>query len=179
MRLVDKMEKLGRRAFLGRSAGALALVGTVGAFTSSGAFAATLKTVKANDAPTLVKMARDIYPHDRLPDGFYENAVVTIDAGVADDPAKKTLLAEGVATLNAAAMKLRGKRYADLTAEAERVAVLMSIEDTPFFTQMRSSMITALYGQPDVWTKLGYEGSSAEHGGYIHRGFNDIDWLPA
>jgi hypothetical protein len=40
-------------------------------------------------------------------------------------------------------------------------------------------MITALYNQPDLWAKLGYEGSSAEHGGYIHRGFNDIDWLPA
>ena len=28
------------------------------------------------------------------------------------------------------------------------------------------------------WKKLGYEGSSAEHGGYLHRGFDDIDWLP-
>lgn len=179
MRLVDKMEILGRRAFLGRSTGALALVATVGAFADSGAFAATLKTVNADDASTLVRMARDIYPHDRLPDGYYENAVATIDAGVADDPANKALLAEGIAALNTAAMKLEGRRYADLTVEAERVAVLKSIEDTPFFTRMRSSMITALYGQPDVWTKLGYEGSSAEKGGYIHRGFNDIDWLPA
>jgi len=40
-------------------------------------------------------------------------------------------------------------------------------------------MITALYNQKDVWTKLGYEGSSAEFGGYLHRGFDDIDWLDA
>jgi hypothetical protein len=28
-----------------------------------------------------------------------------------------------------------------------------------------------------VWTKLGYEGPSAPEGGYLHRGFDDIDWL--
>ena len=28
------------------------------------------------------------------------------------------------------------------------------------------------------WPRFGYEGSSAEHGGYINRGFADIDWLP-
>jgi hypothetical protein len=39
--------------------------------------------------------------------------------------------------------------------------------------------VTALYNQQELWTKLGYEGSSAEKGGYLHRGFNDLDWLPA
>jgi hypothetical protein len=28
-----------------------------------------------------------------------------------------------------------------------------------------------------VWKVLGYEGPSAELGGYINRGFSDIDWL--
>jgi hypothetical protein len=36
----------------------------------------------------------------------------------------------------------------------------------------------SLYNQKEVWPKFGYEGSSAEHGGYIKRGFADIDWLP-
>jgi hypothetical protein len=28
-----------------------------------------------------------------------------------------------------------------------------------------------------VWAKLGYQGPSAELGGYINRGFNDQDWM--
>jgi hypothetical protein len=41
---------------------------------------------------------------------------------------------------------------------------------------LRSDLIASLYNNPEVWPKFGYEGSSAEHGGYINRGFNDIDW---
>ena len=39
-------------------------------------------------------------------------------------------------------------------------------------------LVVSLYNQTEIWPKFGYEGSSAEHGGYLHRGFNDIDWLP-
>ena len=31
---------------------------------------------------------------------------------------------------------------------------------------------------PSCGQALGYEGSSFEQGGYLHRGFNDLDWLP-
>ena len=61
--------------------------------------------------------------------------------------------------------------------KADRVAVLKSIETTPFFAKVRGDMVVALYNQPEVWAKLGYEGASAEYGGYIHRGFEDIDWI--
>ncbi len=179
MRLVDKTIKLNRRAFIGRSAGAAALAGIVGTFSDRGAFAATLKTVTPATAPTLVKVARDLYPHDRLPDAYYENAVAAIDTSVAAEAASKTLLTDGVGLLDAAAMKLKGSPYLAVASEADRITVLKSIEGTPFFARMRSEMVTALYNQPEVWTQLGYEGSSAEQGGYIHRGFNDIDWLPA
>ncbi len=37
---------------------------------------------------------------------------------------------------------------------------------------------SSLYNQKELWPRFGYEGSSAEHGGYINRGFADIDWLP-
>jgi hypothetical protein len=89
------------------------------------------------------------------------------------------LLTDGVASLDQVAKAAHGKPYAMLESEADRVAILKQIESTPFFVSVRSGMITALYNQPDVWAKLGYEGSSAEHGGYLHRGFNDLDWLPA
>ena len=43
---------------------------------------------------------------------------------------------------------------------------------------MRSTLVVSLYNQKDLWAKFGYEGSSADKGGYINRGFSDIDWLP-
>jgi hypothetical protein len=30
-----------------------------------------------------------------------------------------------------------------------------------------------------VYRFFGFEGSSVEQGGYIHRGFDDIGWLPS
>jgi hypothetical protein len=36
----------------------------------------------------------------------------------------------------------------------------------------------ALYRNKQVWPKLGYEGPSFPFGGYLERGFDDIDWLP-
>ena len=49
---------------------------------------------------------------------------------------------------------------------------------TAFFQKVRGDLVVSLYNQKEVWPKFGYEGSSAEHGGYIKRGFADIDWLP-
>ncbi len=37
--------------------------------------------------------------------------------------------------------------------------------------------MVSLYNQQEVWAILGYEGESASKGGYINRGFDDIDWL--
>ncbi len=178
MRRFRKLDAVDRRRFLGGSASAVALA-AAGMVPDADAIAATLKALKVPAAATLVKMARDLYPHDRLSDIYYQNAVAKIAGDLAKDPATKDLLKAGVAALNAAAVKLHGKPYDKLTAEADRVSVLKAIEKTPFFGAVRSGMITALYNQPAVWTKLGYEGASAEKGGYLHRGFDDLDWLPA
>ncbi|HDL17353.1 MAG TPA: Twin-arginine translocation pathway signal, partial [Rhizobiales bacterium] len=43
--------------------------------------------------------------------------------------------------------------------------------------KIRGGLVTGLYNRKDVWAKLGYEGESASKGGYIDRGFDDIDWL--
>ena len=42
---------------------------------------------------------------------------------------------------------------------------------------MRSDLVVSLYNQKEVWPVFGYEGESYSHGGYIHRGFDDITWL--
>jgi hypothetical protein len=176
MRIPDKTIRLNRRRFLQESAGAAVLAGAI---CGGNSFGAALQTLAPASGATLVKMARDLYPHDRLPDSCYEHAVVTIDREIAGIVATRTMLSEGVVALDEAAKAAHGKPYAMLDSEVQRVAVLKQIQDTPFFVSVRSRMITALYNQPDVWVKLGYEGSSADHGGYLYRGFNDLDWLSA
>jgi hypothetical protein len=176
MRTLDKVTRIGRRDFLRSTAGAAAIA-AVAPTASAEALAEPLKTVAGSGSATLVKMARDLYPHDRLPDAAYQKAVATIDASLAADAANAALLADGIAQLDAAATKLKGKPYMAIADEADRVEILKAIEATPFFAKMRSGMVTALYNQPDLWIKLGYEGPSFDKGGYIERGFNDLDWL--
>ena len=43
---------------------------------------------------------------------------------------------------------------------------------------MHSTTVVALYDDHEVWELLGYEGASFDKGGYIDRGFDDLDWLP-
>ena len=64
--------------------------------------------------------------------------------------------------------------------EEQRVALpAPNIEQNRVFGKVRSDLLVSLYNNHEVWPKFGYEGSSAGStpGGYINRGFNDIDWL--
>lgn len=128
---------------------------------------------------TLTKIARDIFPHDRFEDALYENAVgVYADQAKADAGLKKLLL-DGIAKADADAQSRFGKAYADVAAESDRVQVLqaMATAKDGFFLKIRGDLVVSLYNQPAVWAKLGYQGPSAQEGGYINRGFNDQNWM--
>ena len=180
MREVDRRSKYSRRTFL-QGAAAVAPVAAVA--TSSGlgiedAWAADATTLAPATLKTLVKVARDIYPHDFLVDSYYITAIKPWDGKAAKDAAVKSLISDGVTQLDKAANDRHKVPYAQVPWENERVALLLQIEQTPFFQKVRGDLIVSLYNQKEVWPKFGYEGSSAEHGGYIKRGFADIDWLP-
>ena len=49
---------------------------------------------------------------------------------------------------------------------------------TEFFEHVRGTTTVTLYNDKETWKLLGYEGYSSDKGGYINRGFNDLDWLP-
>ena len=179
MREVDRRNKIDRRNFL-KTAGAVPPAVAVAAATGlsiDGAWADSAQTLKPDTMRTLAKVARDIYPHDHLADRYYIVAVTPWDAKAASDPKVKSLIEEGVALLNQLAQASYKSPYAAVAWEEQRVALLREIEQTDFFGKLRSDLIVSLYNNPEVWPKFGYEGSSAEHGGYINRGFNDIDWL--
>ena len=180
MREVDRQSKYSRRVFL---QGASTAVPVVAIATSAGlgiedAWATEATTLAPSTLKTLVKVARDIYPHDFLVDSYYITAIKPWDGKAAKDPAVKTLLEEGVRRLDQDAQDRHKVGYAEVPWEADRVVLLQGIEPTDFFKKLRSDLIVSLYNQQELWPKFGYEGSSAEYGGYIKRGFNDIDWLP-
>lgn len=178
----EKKEPSSRRWFLKSSSAAavgVAVIPTVGMMTPAGkAYALEMKSLNGTAGDTLVRMARDIFPHDKVPDKFYAAAIASYDQKAADDPELKKLLNAGVAQLNAAANARHGKAYQDIPGEGERVALLYAIEQGAFFQKIRGDLVFSLYNNKEVWPLFGYEGSSWEKGGYLNRGFNDINWLP-
>ncbi len=180
MREVDRRSKYDRRVFL---KGAATAVPTVAIATSAGltvsdAWAGDATTLTPATLKTLLKVARDIYPHDFLGDTYYITAIKPWDGKAAKDPATKVLITDGVARLDKEAIDRHKAPYAEVPWEADRVVLLKEIEQSDFFQKVRGDLVVSLYNQKEVWPRFGYEGSSAEQGGYINRGFADIDWLP-
>ena len=144
---------------------------------ATGAWAMEIKALSPQTMGTLVQMARDIYPHDRVADRFYAAAVKAHDEAAAGDAAVKEMIETGIADLDARAKAAGNVSYLDTGWEADRVALLREIDATPFFQAVRGGLITGLYNNKEVWPIFGYQGESYSQGGYIDRGFNDIDWL--
>jgi hypothetical protein len=180
MREVDRRSKFDRRVFL---QGAATAVPVVAVATSTGlgiedAWADDATALTPATLKTLVKVARGIYPHDFLADSYYIAAVKPWDGKAAKDPAVKDMINGGISRLDQDARDRHKLPYAEVPWEADRVVLLQGIEQTDFFQKVRGDLVVSLYNQKELWPKFGYEGSSAEHGGYIKRGFADIDWLP-
>ncbi len=165
---------LTRRELLSRAtaAGATFVVGSGFMAANDAAWAAELNSLKPETFATLVQMARDIYPHDHVGDEFYVVAVKGYDTAEAAEGVEA-----GIAALNAAAQGKGHSSYLGAGWERDRVDILRGMEDSAFFQQIRGGLVTGLYNQKAVWPLFGYEGASFEFGGYIDRGFNDINWL--
>lgn len=134
-----------------------------------------LQALDARQAQILTGVARAMYPHDRLPDVHYQRVVAALDTKAAANEQVHTVLVDGVEFL-ATITGRRPEEFATLP-EAEQVTALTRMEELPFFTTIAAEVIVNLYSQPDVWPHFGYEGPSTDQGGYLHRGFDDIDWL--
>lgn len=141
------------------------------------AWSASVKSIKPESFATLTQACRDIYPHDQLADSYYAKVVEGFDMESADDGKQRKFFESGVATLNKSAQSAHGVSYLNVGWERQRVNILESMQDSAFFQKLRSTLVTGIYGNHDVWPLFGYEGESASKGGYLHRGFNDIDWL--
>lgn len=130
-------------------------------------------TPDADGQRCLVRLLRVAYPHPRFPDGPYERTAEAILAQAASTLWYRLVLPQGLTALDARA----GGRFVDLD-DQRALALLREIEDAAFFRFIRSAAVVTLYNDAEVWELLGYEGPSYDKGGYIHRGFDDLSWLP-
>jgi len=178
MKQGSKGPHLSRRYFMASAAAGVAVIVVGDAiYCPDEAWALEPTTLKPETIQTLVKVSRDIYPHDRLSDRYYAVAVKDFDTKAGQDPSAKAMFENGVIMLDGLAATAKASRYVDIGWEADRVALLREIEATPFFSAVRGGLVVGLYNQKEVWPLFGYEGASADKGGYINRGFSDIDWL--
>ncbi len=119
---------------------------------------------------TLLRLLRVAYPHPSFPDAPYERAAKTVqEAGATDD-----VLAAGLDDLD----RRSGGDFTALDDE-QATAVVEQVGRSAFFATVHATTVVALYDDHEVWDVLGYEGPSYAKGGYLHRGFDDLDWLPA
>ncbi|SMF75469.1 Tat (twin-arginine translocation) pathway signal sequence [Tistlia consotensis] len=167
---------MNRRQFLQGSA--LATAAALGSGALAGAARALaaeleLSTLDPKTAAGLLVMTRRIYPHDTLADQYYGGVVEALDEAAKADPAVAALLKDGVAGLDLP-MEMA---FLELS-EGNQLKVLTGLAGTPFFQKVRGTAVVALYNNELVWRHFGYEGASFPYGGYLHRGFDDLAWLP-
>ncbi|ODU03884.1 MAG: hypothetical protein ABS81_12460 [Pseudonocardia sp. SCN 72-86] len=122
------------------------------------------------DRATLVRMLRVMFPHPAFPDGPYER---TAEAVLGGDARSRAQVCQGLTDLD----RFRDRPFVELD-DAAALAVLRELDGTAFFGAVKAIALVAFYDDHEVWDLLGYEGPSVEKGGYINRGFDDLDWLP-
>jgi hypothetical protein len=135
------------------------------------ALAANLSALNSTQAKEMLAMTRQLFPHDKLGDEYYWVVVESIDKEMAGSSELATRIRDGLAQLNKAA----GGDFTAVDAD-KQVEAMKKLEGTPFFSDMLNKTQFYFYNNKTVWPKFGYDGSSWEKGGYINRGFNDVEW---
>lgn len=121
----------------------------------------------------LTRMARLLFPHDGIADDVYLEVIDSILSDSANDASMMEMLDEALTALNAA----QGGDWLEAD-ENEQIAAMKAVEGEAFFAAIHGNVQARFYNHPKVWELIRYPGSSVEFGGYVDRGFDDIDWLP-
>lgn len=121
----------------------------------------------------LKRIIRTAFPHPGFPDAAYERMTSRIVTEADASTWFRVVLTQGLIALGAQSEQ----PFLELSDE-RALAVLRRVSDLEFFGFIRRTTVLNLYDDPQVWEALGYEGPSFDKGGYVNRGFDDLDWLP-
>ena len=172
-------ETFDRRMFLRLAGGAAAAAAAMAAGiplvplpAGAAQWGLQLKSLTEHEGMTLLRVARTLFPHRTLEDVYYGGVVSALDEDAAKSAETARLLKDGVAALD---RTTAGVKWVDLSRGYQRAALQAQPK---LLEAVRGKAVVALYNNPEVWPRFGYEGPSFAHGGYIHHGFNDLDWLP-
>ena len=126
------------------------------------------QALTAEQAEDLDAIAAQLIPTDDLPGAREAKAVVFIDRALATfQSEQKSGMLEGLADLNRRA----GGRFSAVSENRQR-DLLREIEDTPFFEQVRTAVITGTFAHP-AW------GGNADGAGWQILGFEPrFLWRP-
>lgn len=127
----------------------------------------------------LLRIARDIYPHETLLDNAPYQAVVDSILGEAEKDEKVAkLVSDGLADVNARSQNVYKTNYVEIKEPMKREGILRQIELTDFFQKIRGGLLFGLYNNKALYPKFGYDGSSWEKGGFINDpSFGKVDWF--
>lgn len=154
------------------------LSGSASLLNTLSAYATEPDSLNESDIKLLFSILKQIYPHNVLNDRHYQNVVEKIiEAAVSDDSVNQ-IINEGINNLNSSVEHTMVKNSWVESSTEEKLEALKKISKTEFFSQLKQKTIVTLYNDPEVWELFGYEGEAFSKGGYINRGFNDLDWLP-
>ncbi|MGH1432602.1 MAG: twin-arginine translocation signal domain-containing protein [Neptuniibacter sp.] len=171
--------QLNRRSFLKGTGAAVfsaaALSSGLGLF-SSDTYAA--QRIGKHGNATLLQMARDIYPHDKIKDKYYQQVVAPLAKESSDNADTLKLIEDGLKQLDKLAVDQHGVTYLKVKKESDRALILKTIESTGFFQKIKGALLMGIYNNPELWPHFGYGGSSWENGGYIDDpSYGKVDWI--
>lgn len=148
----------------------LALLSSLTGCTGSGDTSTNPVTTSVGDSDLelLSSVAYDLYPYPDIPVALY------LRIGEQLLQSNNPVVSAGLAQLRSAGGALPWKEL----DESVRLGILAMLENSAFFAVLRATSLEVLYRSPEVFSMVGYGGSAFEKGGYINRGFADIDWLP-
>ncbi|MBE9476237.1 MAG: Twin-arginine translocation pathway signal, partial [Proteobacteria bacterium] len=137
MTIIPNKNTMTRRELLSRTASVGALVAIGAGFVSApnGAWATEVTAISEHELATLIQMARDIYPHDKVGDEYYVIAVKGYDTD-----GNKAMVSDGVAALDKLAVAAGAANYIETKWEDNRVALLKQMEDSGFFQAVRGGL---------------------------------------
>ncbi len=173
-----KNKGVSRRQFMKSSTGVL--MGTLAIAASpiallapSRVWALELSKLDTQTGQALLQLTRHIYPHATLDDAVYALVVKDLDNQASDNAELADMLTSGVGDLNEAA----GGDWLGLSLD-KQAGIVNKMAGSPLFQKVHGTATVSLYNNDMAFAHFGYQGPSAQEGGYLTRGFDDLTWLP-